>query len=148
MNAACTALGRGLVAGLAGTAAMTLSSAIEAKASGREPSSAPADAVAAVARVQPKDETGQSRLNAAAHWGYGTSWGIARAVLDLLGLRGPVATAAHFGAVLGAEQALLPALGVAKPAPAYGAAAAAADALHHAVYACACGLAYDYLAGR
>jgi hypothetical protein len=127
---------------------MTLSSTIEAKASGREPSTIPADAVTAVARVQPKDQVGRSRLNTAAHWGYGTGWGIARAALDLLGLRGPTATAAHFGAVLGAEQTLLPALGVAKPTPAYGAAAAAADALHHAVYACVCGRAYDYLARR
>ncbi len=127
---------------------MTLSSTIETKASGREPSSTPADAVAVVARVQPTDQVGQSRLNIAAHRSYGIGWGIARAVLDLLGLRGPVATAAHFGAVLGAEQALLPALGVAKPTPARRAAAAAADALHHAVYAGACGLAYDYLARR
>ena len=104
--------------------------------------------MAAVARVTPADQVGQSRLNTAAHWGYGTGWGVARAVLDLLGLRGPMATAAHFGAVLGAEQALLPALGVATPTASYGVVAAATDALHHAVYAGACGLVYDYLAAR
>lgn len=142
------ALGRGLLAGLAGTAAMTVSSTIEAKASGRGASTTPADAVGVVAGVEPKDDSGEQRLNTLAHWGYGTGWGVARGALDLLGLRGPLASAAHFVAVLGGEQILLPALGVAKPTPSYGAAAFATDTLHHAVYAAGTGLAYDALRGR
>jgi hypothetical protein len=55
------------------------------------------------------------------------------------------ASLVHLVAVLGAEQALLPALGVATPTPSYGFKATATDMLHPAVYAGASGLAYDYL---
>ena len=159
----CAALGRGLLAGLVGTAAMTVSSTIEAKASGRGASTPPAPGSAArsgptsffcpsnassVVGIKPTDAAGEARLNSIAHWGYGTTWGIARGALDLLRLRGRVASLVHFCAVLGAEQILLPALGVSKPTPSYGAAAFATDTLHHGVYAVTTGLAYDYLADR
>ena len=39
----------------------------------------------------------------------------------------PLASPDHFAVVLGAEQMLLPALGVAKPAPSHGASALATD---------------------
>lgn len=146
MDRISAALGRSIIAGLVGTAAMTVSSTLEAKFSGRGASTTPADAVGVVAGIEPKDDTGQARLNNLAHWGYGISWGVARGGIDLLGLRGPPASLAHFAAVFGAEQALLPALGVARPTPAYGAAATATDVVHHGVYAGATGLAYDWLA--
>jgi hypothetical protein len=76
----------------------------------------------------PRDEAGERRFNTVAHWVYGTTWGTFREVLDVIGLRGPVASLVHLIAVLGAEQALLPALGVAAPTPSYGAKAAATDA--------------------
>jgi hypothetical protein len=56
------------------------------------------------------------------------------------------ATLAHFAAVWGAEQVELPALGVSKPIWRYGATEAAIDGWHHAVYATATGLAYNWLA--
>lgn len=143
-----SALGRGLVAGAVGTAVMTVSSTLEARLSGRGASSTPADAVGVVGHLRPADETGEERLNTAGHWGYGAAWGLGRSLLDVVGLRGPVASVIHLGAVLGSEQALLPALGVARPTPAYGATAAATDVLHHAVYAAATGAAYDALARR
>lgn len=139
------ALGRGLVAGLVGTAAMTVSSTAEAKLSGRGASTTPAQAAGKVAGVTPRDEAGEQRFNTLAHWGYGTAWGVFRGVLDIAGLRGPLATLMHLVAVLGAEQAVLPALGVAKPTPVYGLKAMGTDTLHHVVYAGASGLAYDYL---
>ncbi|HKN97879.1 MAG TPA: hypothetical protein VJX10_12230 [Pseudonocardiaceae bacterium] len=142
----CAAVGRGLLAGVAGTAAMTVSSTVEAKATGRSASTTPADAVSVVAGVAPVDEPGKRRLNTLAHWGYGTAWGVARGAIDLLGLRGPLASVAHFAVVFGTEQVILPALGVAKPTPAYGPAATATDLLHHAVYAGSSGAAYDLLA--
>ena len=80
-----------------------------------------------------------------AHWGYGTAWEVFRSALDFAGLRGALATLLHMVAVLGAEQAVLPALGVAKPTPAYGLKARGTDNVHHAVYAGASGFAYDYL---
>lgn len=139
------ALGSGIVAGLVGTVFMTVSSTIEAKVSGRGSSTTPADAAGKVAGVRPRDESGEQRFNSLAHWGYGTAWGLGRSALDLVGLRGIPASAAHFALVLGAEQAILPALGVGKPTPAYGAQAIATDALHHSVYTAATGVAYDLL---
>ncbi|WP_069811265.1 hypothetical protein [Streptomyces sp. TP-A0874] len=137
-------VGRGLFAGLAGTAAMTVSSTVEARLNKRGASSAPADAAATVAGVEPT-ESGRTRFNSMAHWGYGTGWGIARGLLSLTGMSAPAATAAHLGAVWGAEQAVLPALGVGAPVWKYGASATGTDALHHTVYAVATGLAYAWL---
>lgn len=139
------ALGRGLVAGLLGTAAMTISSTAEAKLSGRGASTTPARAAGKVAGVVPRDEAGEQRFNTLAHWGYGTAWGVFRSALDVAGLRGAMATLVHLVAVLGAERAMLPALGAAKPTLAYGLTAMGTDTLHHAVYAGASGFAYDYL---
>ncbi|GAA4889725.1 hypothetical protein [Actinomycetospora straminea] len=142
------ALGRGALAGLLGTAAMTVSSTIEMRLQGRGASTTPAQAVAEVTGVRPADDDAQQRLNTVAHWGYGTAWGLARGALDLAGRRGPLASVIHLAAVLGAEQVMMPALGLGSPTPRYGASAAATDALHHVVYAGATGLAYDALAGR
>lgn len=140
-----SALGRGLLAGLVGTAAMTVSSTLEAKFSGRGSSSTPADAVEKVVGIEPTSDHGEKRLNNLAHWGYGTGWGLARGALDLVGLRGLPASVAHFGLVFGGEQVLLPALGVAKPTPSYGVEATLTDTLHHTVYAGVAGLTYDLL---
>jgi hypothetical protein len=140
-----TSVGKGLFAGLAGTAIMTVSSTAEANLSGRGPSSTPADAISAALRVRPDDETGQQRLNTVAHWGYGTAWGAVRGLLAALGLRGPAAGLLHFAAVWGGEQAVLPLLGVGSPTPQYGAQATATDVLHHAVYAAATSAAYEWL---
>lgn len=51
------AAGVGALASLAGTPAMTVSSTLEAKARGREPSRTPATAAGKVRGVQPTDET-------------------------------------------------------------------------------------------
>ncbi|MCD2186910.1 hypothetical protein [Actinomycetospora soli] len=140
-------LARGVVAGAVGTAAMTLSQAIEQRASGRPGSTTPVDGVATVTGITPADQAAQNRLNVAAHWAYGTAWGLARSALDLAGARGPAATALHLLGVVGTEQALTPALGLGRPTPAYGATATLTDLGHHVVYAAAAGTAYDALAG-
>jgi hypothetical protein len=57
---------------------MTVSSTLEAKATGRGASTVLADAVGALIHVKPTDDVGQQRLNTLAHWGYGTTWGLAR----------------------------------------------------------------------
>ncbi len=142
-------VGKGLFAGLAGTAVMTVSSTVEANLSGRGASSTPADALAAALGVHPEGhpegEAGEQRLNTVAHWGYGTAWGAVRGAIGALGARGPTACLLHFGTVWGGEQAVLPSLGVGSPTPEYGAKATATDVLHHAVYAIATSLAYEWL---
>ena len=89
-------VGRGLIAGAAGTVAMTVSSSLEAKLRDRGSSSAPADAAGKVLGVQPRDEGGQARFSNIVHWGYGTSWGAARGLLEVGRIDGPAALAAHF----------------------------------------------------
>lgn len=108
-------VGKGLFAGVAGTAAMTVSSTLEMKIRGRQASNAPADAAGKVLGVEPKGEAEEARFSNLVHWGYGTSWGAVRGLLGAVGLEGSSAAAAHLGAVWGAEQVMLPALGVAPP---------------------------------
>lgn len=142
------AIGRGLVAGMVGTAAMTLSSTLEMKLRGREASSAPADAATKVLGIEPRTDDDKARFSNLVHWGYGTSWGAVRGVLGAFGLRPIGATAGHVAVVWGAELAVLPALEVVPPVRQWGAKELAVDALHHCVYAVATGLAYAQLTQR
>ena len=137
--------GKGLFAGVAGTAAMTVSSTLEMKLSGRPASQTPAEAAEKVLQVEPESEDKEARFSNLVHWGYGTGWGGVRGLLASTGLPGPVATLAHLGLVWGGEQVILPALGVSAPVFKYGGKATATDLLHHTVYATATGLAYAYL---
>ncbi|HEU4568303.1 MAG TPA: hypothetical protein VFR99_09740 [Marmoricola sp.] len=139
------AAGRGLVAGLVGTAAMTLSSTVEARLTGRGASTTPADAAQKVSGLDPGDDEGRQRFSESVHWTYGTVWGVPRALLGAAGVRGLPASGAHLAAVWGSEQLMLPALGVADPVWRYGAQAATTDALHHLVYAVTTGVVSDWL---
>jgi hypothetical protein len=124
------AFGKGIFAGVAGTAAMTLSSTIEMKVRGRPASSTPALAAAKVLAIEPVDEEAKERFSNLVHWGYGTAWGGARGLLAAAELSGPAATAVHLGAVWGSEQVMLPALGVTPPLTEWGVKAVVIDALH------------------
>ncbi len=139
------AIGRGLAAGVVGTAAMTVSSTLEMKVRGREASSAPAAAAAKVLGVEPKSDEAKARFATLVHWAYGTGWGAVRGVLGAVGLGRSLATPAHLATVWGSELVLLPALGVAPPLREWGARELAIDVFHHAVYATATGLAYGWL---
>jgi hypothetical protein len=138
-------VGKGLFAGAAGTAAMTVSSTLEMKIRGRPPSSAPADAAAKILGVEPIGEKEQARFSNLVHWGYGTAWGAARGLIDAAGPEGTRAAAAHFVAVWGSEQVMLPALDVAPPFWKWGVKEVGIDALHHLVYAGATSAAYALL---
>ncbi|HEX6711081.1 MAG TPA: hypothetical protein VF068_12190 [Rubrobacter sp.] len=138
-------VGKGLFAGAIGTAAMTVSSTLEMKIRGRPPSSAPADAAAKVLGVEPTGEKEQARFSNLVHWGYGTTWGAVRGLIDAAGLEGTGAAAAHFAAVWGSEQVMLPTLGVAPPFWTWGVKEVGIDALHHIVYAGATSAAYAVL---
>ncbi|MDQ3728297.1 MAG: hypothetical protein M3355_01775 [Actinomycetota bacterium] len=138
-------VGKGLFAGAAGTVAMTVSSTIEAKVRDRGSSSAPADAAGKVLGIQPRDEDGKARFSNVVHWAYGTSWGAVRGLLHAAGLDGAKATAAHFAAIWGSAQAMLPALDVAPPPWESPPEEIGIDAFHHAVYAVATGIAFTAL---
>ncbi|HEV2812551.1 MAG TPA: hypothetical protein VGW10_04795 [Solirubrobacteraceae bacterium] len=140
------AIGKGILAGAAGTAAMTVSSTVEAKVRGRAFSTAPADAAAKVLGI--KDFTGQpahARFSNLVHWGYGTGWGVVRGLLRARGVGPATATAGHLAGVWGSEQVMLPALSVAPPITLWGRNEIAIDGFHHAVYVLATAIAYELL---
>jgi len=144
-----SSIGKGLVAGLIGTASMTVSSTVEARLRHRKPSSAPARATAKVLGITCfADEIAQARFNDLAHWGYGTSWGMVRGLLSAAGLPPRAATLAHGAAVWGSAQVTLPALDIAPPAIFWAPREIAIDAFHHTVYAIATGIAYELLNDR
>jgi len=139
------AVGVGLLAGVVGTAAMTVVSTAEAKLTGRGASSTPADAGGTVLGVRPKDEEGETRFSNIMHWAYGSAWGGFRGILGQFGLRGPVAAVAHLGSLWAGDQVVLPATGAAPPAWKWSMKEIGTDLAHHAVYVAATGVAYDWL---
>jgi hypothetical protein len=143
-----TAIGDGLVAGFLGTAAMTVSSTIEARLRHRVASSAPARATAkALGIADFEDDLARARFNDLSHWGYGTGWGVVRGLLGASGLPASKATAAHGAAIWGSAAVTLPALDVAPPFVFWGKEEVAIDLFHHAVYALATGVAYELISG-
>jgi hypothetical protein len=142
-------VGKGLVAGFVGTAAMTVSSTVEAKLRGRQASSAPARATAKMLGIKEfEDGIAAARFNDLSHWGYGTGWGVVRGLLAATGMSPRAATAAHGAAIYGAAQVTLPALEIAPPVVFWPKEEIAIDAFHHMVYAASSGLAYELLNGR
>jgi hypothetical protein len=116
---------------------------VEARLRGRPLSTAPARATAKVLGIREFDsDLAQARWNDLSHWGYGTGWGVLRGLLGATPMSPRAATLAHGAAIYGAAQVTLPALEIAPPSIFWGATEIAIDALHHAVYATATGLAY------
>ncbi|MEA2181620.1 MAG: hypothetical protein QOF69_805 [Solirubrobacteraceae bacterium] len=146
LTALADTIGRGLVAGFAGTAAMTVSSTLEMKLRGRAASTAPADATAKVLGIERfRDDAAKARFSNLVHWGYGSAWGVVHGLFRLAGLPPAKATAAHLAAVWGNEAVMLPVLGVAPPFWTWGVEEVAIDVWHHVVYATATAVAYEQL---
>ena len=98
-------IGKGVVAGVAGTAAMTVSSTLEAKLRGRPFSTAPAKAATRALGIEQFDDgAAYARFSNLVHWGYGTGWGVARGLMRSLGVSPRFATPAHFAALWGSVQ--------------------------------------------
>ncbi len=137
------ALGKGLMAGAAGTLAITLSQMIEMKITKRKPSDAPADAAEKVLEVKPETEDDKQQFSQQIHWAYGTSWGVPRAILSLMGLKGLPATAIHFATIYSTALIMPAKLKVAPPLKEWSVKKFVIDAMHHAVYVIAAGLVFD-----
>jgi hypothetical protein len=147
LTKAASAIGDGLVAGFLGTAAMTVSSTVEARLRHRAASSAPARATAkALGIAEFENDLAKARFNDLSHWGYGTGWGVVRGVLGATGMQPSKATAAHGAAVWGSAAVSLPALDVAPPFVFWGRKEVAIDVFHHTVYAVTTGMAYELIA--
>lgn len=132
------ALGRGLVAGAAGTAALTASQFVAAKVTGTEMPTAAGVVARRIAEgvfFKPVPDERLPVLNQAMHWTYGTAWGgvygLAQSTLQL--------PAPHhgllFGALLGTVgTAELPALGLMPPPWQVPPSALAINTFHHLMY--------------
>ncbi len=140
------AAARGMVAGAVGTVAMTISERVEMALSGRAPSTVPGQVGAhLIPGADPAAPSDVARLNGPVHWGHGIAMGLLRGLLDVAGLHGPSATAAHFALVWSGDAALYRALGIAEPPWRWGGDELAADLLHKGIYAAVTGAVYDGL---
>jgi hypothetical protein len=148
-NTLATSIGKGLLAGFVGTAAMTISSTVEARLRHRAASSAPARATAKLLGIKEfEDHIAAARFNDISHWGYGTTWGVVRGLLAATGMSPKAATAAHGAAIWGSAQVTLPALEIAPPIVFWPKEEIAIDAFHHLVYTAATGIAFELLNGK
>ena len=140
-----SAIGKGLLAGLAATAAITISQMIEMKITKRKPSEAPVKVAKEIVGVKPASPELKEQLANELHWAYGTSWGVARGIIGLTGLKGIPAALVHFGSIWGASMLMLPKFNAAPPVYKEDAKTIAIDGFHHAIYALTATVVYDAL---
>jgi hypothetical protein len=136
---------RGLAAGFAGTVALTVSQRIEMRLTGRPPSDLPARVAEGVFGISLR---GRRRKLAAfaAHWCNNTSSGLARALLDRVGLRGAPAAGATFVLYLGGSALLFGRLGLAPPPWRRPPRQLGVDVVHAGVYSVVTSTAYELMA--
>ncbi|WP_346621286.1 hypothetical protein [Blastococcus montanus] len=109
-------LGRGILAGVAGTVVMTaFQKLVEMPLTGRSDSYAPAELAERFLPVRPSTREVRAALNYAAHLSLGGLWGTAYGVAARCGLRGQRAVNAVFAVVYPADVAMSTALGVYSP---------------------------------
>lgn len=138
------AVGIGLVAGLIGTVAMTISEMVEARLTKREASTVPGQ-VGAKLSGHGEDPATVKRLNTPVHWTHGISLGAVRGLLGLTPL-GPVwATVVHYGAVWGGDVLLYRSLGIAPWPWKWERRELITDLFHKGVYAVVTGVAFELL---
>lgn len=145
VDTTAAAIGRGMVAGFAGTVAMTIAMTLDHRDRGPEATDIPAQGAAEVLGVEFEDDDAVHRTKQLVHWGYGTAIGALRGLLDRTGMGRNLADTAFHGVVWGSEQVLLPALGLAPPVPRWGRRALVADLTHHTVYSLATNGVYRWL---
>ncbi len=109
-------IGRGVVAGVAGTAVMTaFQKFVEMPITGRGESFAPANFAAKILPIEPKNDQKRQRLNWVTHFALGAMWGTAFGMAGRAGLHGQKAVAAVFAVVYTGDVFLNTALGLYQP---------------------------------
>lgn len=160
-------LGRGFLAGMAGTLAITTASttqqlvtdAIHARKAGQPMPFALRDAIVKpwqfssgvagkLLGFTPIDADHERRLAVMAHWEYGSTWGLSLPLLGAFGVRGIAAMGAVLAGQLGAEMLVMPALGLFPPPTQWGRDAIASSVYQHALYAVAAVSAFEWLKPR
>lgn len=111
-----TLLGRGVLAGLAGTVVMTaFQKLIEMPITHRPDSYAPAQFAQKILPVHPRTPVGRRRLNTITHLALGGMWGAAYGIAAAAGLRGRKAVNTVFGVVYTGDVLLNTALRLYQP---------------------------------
>lgn len=140
-----TAAGRGMLAGLAGVAAMTAAEKAEQVLTGRPNSYVPARALLTMMGRSPADHERPLAWNHAMHWGTGALLGALRGVWSAVGIRGREATVTHAVVRLAFDQTMENATGVGAPPATWSRAERVVDVTHKALYALATGAVADRL---
>ena len=134
-------IGAGMLAGAAGTAAMTLAQLAEMRATGRPPSTTPGQFGALLLRRDPGEA---ARLTPAVHTAYGLTMGALRGLLG----SGPSWSAAHFALLWSGDALLYKATGIADWPWRWSRQDWVADLVGKGTYALGTGAVYDRLASR
>jgi hypothetical protein len=142
-------IARGAAAGLVGTTVMTaFQRLVEMPLTGRRESYAPADLVTKLLPISPRRKRDRRRLNYAAHFAVGATWGVSHGMIAKgAGLRGQPAVAAVFALLYGGDVVANTALGLYRPLE-WSAQDWAVDLVDKLLLAETTGLAYDRLVGQ
>ncbi|HEX2575125.1 MAG TPA: hypothetical protein VHK88_02180 [Aquihabitans sp.] len=132
------------MAGVIGTAMMTLSEVVEAKVTGRDPSTVPGQVGASLIGRADDDAT-IGRLNTPVHWAHGISMGVVRAAIGSTSLSPTSATLAHFASVWAGDALLYRSLEIAPWPTEWPPRELATDLFHKGVYAAVTGATFEYL---
>ncbi len=138
-------LARGLLAGAAGVAAMTLAEKLEQAITKRPNSYVPAHTLERLLGLPEKPDRDRLLMNWAMHWGQGMALGMVRALMAQHGIRGPVGSFLYMNLRLLNDQTLENATGVGAPPWTWPVDEQVVDLLHKAIYAYATGAAADWL---
>ncbi len=138
-------LGKGLLAGAAGVAAMTLGEKLEQLVTKRPNSYVPAHTLEGLLRMPRRPDAERLRLNWTMHWGQGILLGVARALMAEKGIRGPIGSFLLMNLRLLNDQTLENVTGVGALPWTWPVDEQAIDLLHKGTYAFATGAVADLL---
>jgi hypothetical protein len=136
---------RGLVAGLAGVAAMTAAEKIEQRLTGRPNSYVPAHTLERLLGQPHRPDEERLGMNWAMHWGQGVLLGAVRGLMAERGLGGPVGSFLFMNLRLLNDQTLENVTGAGAPPWTWPYDEQVIDLLHKGIYAFATGAVADLL---
>ena len=150
MGDSWTIIGRGIrtgvIAGVVGTAVMTVSEKLEQRLTGRPNSFIPAHTLERMLGLKTEPDDQRQWLQWVAHWGVGILPAALRGVMAEGGMRGPLASAMFFVTRVTTDETMENVTGVGKPPWSWPTKLGAVDLGHKAVYAFATGAVADKLA--
>lgn len=129
--------GRGVAAGLVGASAMSASTNIEMRASGRRPSDVPARTLQRLLALPAMNRAAAQRLTPIAHVLTAAAVGGTRGLLTATGLRAPYDAPVVFALAMTPELVVVPALGIVPPPWRWSPRDLGISVLHHGVFSLA-----------